>query len=255
MCEIWKDIPDYEGLYQVSNLGQVKSLERTVLSKTNILKRVHERIKKPVIDEHGYCTVSLYKNNKEKILLVHRIVLAAFVGPCPEDMQVNHIDCNPSNNCLSNLEYVTPSQNIKYSYQYNRDSNIRSKDFYRKMGQNCYKEVECITDGNTFKSVKEASLFYNISMNVLYNRCKDSQCVNDLCFRYVEDNVSLGHKHLLENVSKSGSHRSKPVKCLETDQIFPSRIQAAFALNISTSSIVDSLRDGRSHRGYTFIEI
>lgn len=255
MDEIWKDIPGYEGLYQVSNLGKVKSLERTVVSKTNVVKRVHERIKKPVIDEHGYCTVSLYKNNKERILFVHRIVLAAFVGPCPEGMQVNHIDCNPCNNCLTNLEYVTPSENIQHSYKHNRNNNIRSKEFYKKMGQNCYKEVECITDGNKFKSVKEASTFYNISRNVLYNRCKDGECVNGLSFRYVEGNVGLGHKHLLENACNSGSHRSKPVKCLETGQVFPSRIQAASSLNISTSSIVDSLRDGRSHRGYTFIEI
>lgn len=101
--EIWKDILGYEGLYQVSNFGRVKSL-----------KFGKERILKLTKDKDGYLIVNLYKNNKSKTFKVHRLVAEAFI-PNPDNLpQVNHKDEDKSNNIVSNLEWC----DVKYNQNY-----------------------------------------------------------------------------------------------------------------------------------------
>lgn len=114
MEEIWKDIQGYEGLYQVSNMGRVKSLERFRYAKTigekDWVAPVNERILKPGICR-GYCQVVLNKNGTKSRFQVHRLVATAFI-PNPENKsQVNHINGNKVDNRLENLEWVTPSEN------------------------------------------------------------------------------------------------------------------------------------------------
>lgn len=104
MKEIWKNIPNYENRYQVSNLGNVKSL----------LKSSDGIILKPTINKHGYNTVCLRKDGKGKTLLVHRLVALAFI-PNPNNFNVvNHKDENRLNNCVSNLEWCTSQYNFDY---------------------------------------------------------------------------------------------------------------------------------------------
>lgn len=128
MKEIWKDIPNYEGLYQISSLGRVKSL--------NYNRTKQEKILKQAKDYDGYHLVSLSKNGKHLTMKVHRLVAQAFLGN--SNLQINHIDENKSNNKISNLEYCTPSYNTKYS----RAKTILQID---KLG-NIIKEWECIRD-------------------------------------------------------------------------------------------------------------
>ena len=85
--EIWKDIPEFEGLYQASNLGRIKSLERIDV----LGRRLKEKILKPQINRTGYYQVGLWKNSNEKFYLVHRLVWIAFNGQIPEGLQVKHI--------------------------------------------------------------------------------------------------------------------------------------------------------------------
>lgn len=101
--EIWKDIPNYEGLYQVSNLGRVKSF-----------KRGKEKILKPRLDRVGYYHVGLCEGGERKSNLVHRLVMLAFVGE--SDLQVNHKNGAKSDNRLENLEYCTSSENTQHAY-------------------------------------------------------------------------------------------------------------------------------------------
>lgn len=104
MLEIWKDIGGYEGLYQVSNLGRVKSLFR------------YKKILKGNVVSGGYIQVQLCKRGKATNYLIHRIVAFAFLNNSDNKPCVNHIDGNKTNNSPDNLEWVTYSENEFHSY-------------------------------------------------------------------------------------------------------------------------------------------
>lgn len=109
MKEEWKDIPGYEGLYQISNLGRVKSLARKVKTKNGNYQGYNEKILKT--RKKGYCIVSLCKDRKIKGMQVHRLVAEAFI-PNPENKPyVDHIDTNPQNNNVNNLRWCTQKEN------------------------------------------------------------------------------------------------------------------------------------------------
>ena len=111
--EEWKNIKGYEGLYQVSNFGRVKSLNYHRTGKEVLMKPGRFVMK----SGNAYYGVKLYKDSKMNVKLVHRLVAEAFI-PNPENKpEVNHIDGNPSNNRVDNLEWVTRSENIKHSYR------------------------------------------------------------------------------------------------------------------------------------------
>lgn len=117
MEEVWKDIPDYEGYYQVSNLGRVRSLEHKVTQagrSGSICHCVYKgRILKPEVGVSGRLRVALCKNNKVKRFFVHRLVLESFVGPCPEGKVGCHRDDNCLNNVPENLYWGTVQENIQ----------------------------------------------------------------------------------------------------------------------------------------------
>lgn len=106
--EVWKDIPGYEGLYQVSNLGRVKSLHYNKADKEQVLALRIGR------SRNNYIDVMLCKDGKHTRYKVHRLVATAFL-PNPNNYpHINHKDENPMNNHVSNLEWCTPSYNLKY---------------------------------------------------------------------------------------------------------------------------------------------
>ena len=123
MEEIWKDIKDFEGLYQVSNLGRVKSLKRVVVRNNNRPLLVEEKILKPHILKKGkYLRISLRNNGIRKMYLVHRLVSEAFIPNPNNYQQVNHKDENTLNNCVSNLEYCDVLYNNNYGTRNKRIS-------------------------------------------------------------------------------------------------------------------------------------
>lgn len=104
--EIWKPVVGYEGLYEVSNLGNVKSL--------NYMRRNVIKVLKARTNSGGYKFIELHKNKKHKNFLIHRLVAQAFI-PNPNNLpQVNHKDENKQNNCVDNLEWCDAKYNIKY---------------------------------------------------------------------------------------------------------------------------------------------
>lgn len=111
--ELWKDIEGYEGLYQVSNLGNVKSLEKKIVRSSGRNYIAKEKILKK--DKcRGYLRVSLIKNKKQIHKLVHRLVAEAFI-PNPKNYnEINHKDENKLNNCVDNLEWCTRKYNSNY---------------------------------------------------------------------------------------------------------------------------------------------
>ena len=109
MNEIWKDISGYEGLYQVSNLGRVKSLGNKSNHREPII------LKQALV--LGYKCVRLTKDGVYKMYKVHRLVANAFILNKGNKNQVNHIDGNKRNNCFYNLEWVTSSENLKHAFK------------------------------------------------------------------------------------------------------------------------------------------
>jgi hypothetical protein len=101
--ETWKDIPIYEGLYQASSLGRIKRLVG--------VRCKNERILKQKLDGGNRLFVCLSNDNKQHYFRVHQLVLMAFIGPCPEGMEVCHNDGNHLNNCINNLRYDTHTNN------------------------------------------------------------------------------------------------------------------------------------------------
>lgn len=123
ITELWKDIKGYEGLYQVSNMGRVKSLDRTVALKSGSKRIIRGRILKPSLKDNGYLQVILYNNSdKRKNFYVHRLVCEAFYEN-PEDKPcVNHIDEDKTNNTASNLEWCTYKENSNHGTRTARTS-------------------------------------------------------------------------------------------------------------------------------------
>ena len=108
MIEIWKDIKGYEGLYRVSNSGEIYSIRK---NNKKILKMKHW------LDKDGYHTVKLCKNKKQKQYRVHRLVAEMFVENTNNLPQVNHLDGNKDNNNVLNLEWITLRNNIIHGYK------------------------------------------------------------------------------------------------------------------------------------------
>jgi hypothetical protein len=160
--EIWKDIEDFEGLYQVSSFGRVKSIERVVeyscKNHQNGGKHTVEgRILTQATDGKGYKRISLWKNNKSYNKFVHRLVAQAFI-PNPENKEtVNHIDFNSSNNNVENLEWLTMKENNDWSYHRKQDK--------------IYQMIKVIfTDGRTeiYPSISKASKFIGCHRDTIY---------------------------------------------------------------------------------------
>lgn len=155
MEEIWKDIKGYEGLYQVSNLGRVKSLERLAKSNNNNYRIVKEKFLKKYEDKDGYIKVSLNKNAKSKAYAVHRLIAESFISNPNNYPCINHKDENKQNNNLENLEWCTVKYNNSYGTrlqkikqkkqipieQYDLNGNLikkwnSAKEVYDKLGYN-----------------------------------------------------------------------------------------------------------------------
>lgn len=115
MQEVWKDVIGYEGSYQVSNYGKVRSLTRKV-SCMGGQRTIKGKLLKPTVSSNLYLTVDLRQHQKHKTQFIHRLVAQAFI-PNPKKYNViNHKDNNPQNNIVTNLEWCTQSYNVKYSY-------------------------------------------------------------------------------------------------------------------------------------------
>lgn len=141
--ETWKDVIGYAGLYQVSDLGRIRSLGRECNSKNGSRQRKRERILIQEVTIHGYCRVRLFDaEGKAKHYAVHRLVMNAFVGIVDED--INHINEIKTDNRLVNLEYCTPKYNCNYG---TRNARISASS----KGKNARPVIQLDKNGNTMK--------------------------------------------------------------------------------------------------------
>ena len=156
MQEIWKDVKGYEGLYQVSNFGRIKSLPRNTKNQYK-----NGIIKQNVIRGKGYYYINLY-NKGTKLFTVHKLVAETFI-PNPSNLPcINHIDGNKLNNKINNLEWCSYSDNEMHAYKHNLKTPL-----FKKVNQ-------YDLDGNfikTWNSIEEANNFYKTT--------HISECCND----------------------------------------------------------------------------
>ena len=110
MKELWQPVEGYEGLYEVSDQGRVRS-------------KAKGRILRPSSSGPGYSAVVLSKHGKVKTRYIHHLVAFAFIGKRPDGMDINHKDCDKENNAVSNLEYISHGENQRHAARMGRMSN------------------------------------------------------------------------------------------------------------------------------------
>ena len=165
MDEIWRDIDGYNGLYQISNKGHVKSL-----------KCGKERILKPLINSSGYLKVGLCKNGRVNQLQLHRLVAESFIANPHNLPEINHRDENKKNNCVENLEWCDRGYNINYG---TRNERISRKILqYSKLG-------EFIRE---WQSAAEVERELNINHSNIASCCKcKRKSAGDFIWKYKEE--------------------------------------------------------------------
>lgn len=184
MEEIWKDVKGYKGVYQVSNLGRVKSLKRK--AKTWFGERIvpeHLLSLKP--NKQGYVRVLLCNRNKYN---VHRLVAEAFIPNINGKPFINHINNNPNDNRVENLEWCTQKENIKHCIICGRKNAPKGTKhhWFGKFGENhpTSKMVYCIKTNKVFGSVAEAADFIGMKRTTLIAQLK-GQNPNKTSIRYI----------------------------------------------------------------------
>jgi hypothetical protein len=154
--EQWKDIPGYEGRYQVSDLGNVKSLDIVVLKRDGKTVAKKGKIKAFYLDCAGYKQVHLYMNGNAKHCKIHRLVADMFVKGKKENLQVNHINGIKTDNRACNLEWVTQKENMKHAYNIGLQTPVDN---------GLSKSIEIIKGGKVIgveKSIRELCRKYNL---------------------------------------------------------------------------------------------
>lgn len=149
MSEIWKNVPGYDGIYQVSSNGRVRSLDRCIMIKSESNRQTSRFIKgvilKPVL-VRGYQAVTMSKNGHARLMKIHRLVAKAFIPNPNNKTQVNHKDGNKLNNCMENLEWCTSLENQMHAIHTGL-----------KTGMEKAKKV-IRDDGAVFPSLKDAAI-------------------------------------------------------------------------------------------------
>lgn len=169
--EIWKDIQGYDGYYQLSNSGRVKSLSREILKKRGCFKTKSKILKQCVVN--GYCYASISFNRKKMTYTVHRLVANHFIYNKHNKPQVNHIDANKLNNIFKNLEWVSARENECHKQSKNKNNtsiftgvsfNLQSKKWRSKINFN--KKFIFLGYFNTQEEAYQARCDYKKNNNI-----------------------------------------------------------------------------------------
>lgn len=153
LIEEWRPVPDYEDRYLVSNMGRIKSIG-SEMSMRSCYGKKGTNILHPSSTDLKYKRIGLFKDGKRKYFSVHRLVALAFIPRIEGKDVVNHIDCNPSNNCVTNLEWCNTSENTKWGYIC---GNVKPPKVEKGSKNHRAKKIIRLNDGKIFGSLVEAA--------------------------------------------------------------------------------------------------
>lgn len=173
--EIWKDIQGYEGLYQCSNLGRIKSLNRYKQARNGSISSFKEIIKKLQTTRKGYLVVTLNRNKERKTFFVHRLVAQAFIPNPDNKPQIDHINTNRTDNRVNNLRWVTPLENSN-----NPLTKENLKNYRDKMKSGDYSHSKIVLQYSLSGDfIKEWTNITTIHKEMNYNPSCISECCNN----------------------------------------------------------------------------
>jgi len=167
--EVWKDIKDYEGFYQVSNLGNIKSLSRTIKWRGCFIIKKGIELKKKT--NKGYKSIGLNKNGEHKNMSIHRLVAVAFIPNIENKPQVNHINGIKSDNRVENLEWCTRSENQLHAVANKLNIAIKGESHYNSK----LTEKDVIDIRNSNLSSYKLAITYNVTHQTI-SRAKNKEC-------------------------------------------------------------------------------
>ena len=237
--EEWRDVVGFEGFYQVSNLGRVKSLDRTTCDG----KQLKGRIIAPVGTR--YLSANLWMNGKSYNKMVHRIVGEAFVSNPDNLLEINHKDKNTTNNRADNLEWVTSSDN------HNHGVSTRKSYSYRK-------KVKCLETDEVFDSISAAGRSVNADATQIVESIQANRCCKGKTFVYADSIPENPQKYMDDAHAKYQSFHKRPnmknarkVECIETGRVFDSIASAASFYKCDTATISNRIKASMTVNGVT----
>lgn len=161
--EQWRNVRNFEGLYEVSNMGRLRRVAGYVKNGKTTKKYVECHIKIPYVNNkrNGYIYYMLYKNNKLYTRQIHRLVAEAFI-PNPNNLpQVNHIDGNKDNNTVNNLEWCSDIENKRHAWKHGLYTSDHKKQ-----------KIKCLENGHIYNSVIECSQELSIDRRSVFRQLK-----------------------------------------------------------------------------------
>ena len=151
--EIWKPVVGYEGIYEVSSLGRVKSCERTIIRSNGREINFPDKIMKPSINHKGYLIIDLRKNGNRQGGFIHRLVGKAFIDNPLNKERINHKNGDKTDNRVQNLEWVTNQENMAHAYKFLGRTNKAASESRKRIVEQLNGDGSIV---NIFESIKEA---------------------------------------------------------------------------------------------------
>lgn len=162
--EIWLPINGYEDYYEVSSLGRVRSLNRMVRHKHGGTRLAPEKYLSICTHKQGHHVVRLWKDNKTKLFNLYRLLAIHFIPNPEKKREVNHIDGDRTNYSLSNLEWCTPSENMKHAFRNNLCNGYYTKGFEHQLCKMTEDKVrDLIKMRNNGYKFKDLAIHFNIT--------------------------------------------------------------------------------------------
>ena len=238
MNEIWKDIEGYVGFYQVSNLGRVRSMDRTIQRKRGVtflkgklLTLIYRKM------GTGYMAVTLTRDSIQTVFLVHRLVASAFIPNPKNKPQVNHLVndkgvIDTTDNRVAYLEWATNKENIRHAWDNKLCEKVRDAAKKLVIERNSRAVINTI-DGTEFKTVKDAATSINMHPDTLSAMLR-GDIPNKTIFRFI--------------THKKSNKEGKLILNTENGIFYISSKEASFAYSIKRSTLVAMLRGQNRNR-------